>query len=306
MAKKKIKVILDFDGNLTDETKQAAELVDVAKKMLSEILGCSARQIDKRYQTIKGKILAKPQRYSWEINGLPACYAYEGAYLLNTAILQQILKSEPRFMKIITKRFPAAELDSVTQCVNQLFHQGSFSVNPHFLPGAREFLLGLLAHPKIEPVILTNSETRKIAKNLAELSIGEKGTDHPFEHEIGILGDTRQYFMKPDWPVNFTHEKHGPIQVLPINKRFQVELRRPIYYEALKKVIADGFHEIVVVADGFSLAGALPLMMGLSFILMKTGYTPAWCTKYVGNHPKGQVVSDIPGMHQAVLSLLPV
>lgn len=306
MAKKKIKVILDFDGNLTDETKQADELVDVAKKMLSEIIGCSPRQISECYRTIKEKILAKPQLYSWEINGLPACYAYEGAYLLNTAILQQIIKSDPRFLKIVTARFPAGSLDPVTQCVNNLFHQGSFSVNPHFLPEAREFLLNLLKHPKIEPVIMTNSETKKIAKNLRELSIGEKGTDHSFDYEIDILGDTRQYFMKPDWPVNFTHEKHGPIQALPINKRFLVELRRPAYYEALKKIVAKGYHDIVVVADGFSLAGALPLMMGLSFILMKTGYTPAWCTKYVSNHPKGQVVKDLKGMQTAIKSLLPV
>ncbi|MFZ2202088.1 MAG: hypothetical protein WAV56_01695, partial [Microgenomates group bacterium] len=230
MIKEKLKVLLDFDGNLTAEEKQAAELADIALDMLADILGVPVTDIEALYQEIKNQIQQNPHLYPWEINGLPACYAYEGAYLLNTVILQHILKSSPQFLKIVAARYPSSALDSVTLCVNHLFHQGSFSVNPHFLPGVRDFLIDLLTSDSIEATIFTNSETRKIANNLKRLSIGAKGTAHPYEHEIAILGDTRQYHLDRNWTQTFDHPTHGPIQVLEIDELFQVELRRPIYH----------------------------------------------------------------------------
>lgn len=301
MLKEKLKVLLDFDGNLTAEEKQAAELAEIAIDMLANILGVPVADIEALYAHTKNQIRQNPHLYPWEINGLPACYAYEGAYLLNTVILQQILKSNPHFLKIVAAKYPSSALDSVTLCVNHLFHQGSFSVNPHFLPGVRDFLIDLLTSDPIDPAIFTNSETRKIAANLKHLEIGEKGTAHPYDHEIAILGDTRQYHVDRNWTRTFDHPIHGPIQVLPINDRFQVELRRPIYHAALTRLVDQGYRDIVVVADGFSLAGALPLMMGLSFILHKTNYAPAWAENFVAGHPKGRVASGLPHIRNALL-----
>ncbi len=288
MPKAKVKAILDFDGTLTDEVKQAEEIVIIAKSMLAKILELSVAQVEQLYQETKQMILKKPEKYFWEVNGLPATYAYEGAYLLNTGILQTILRSRPQFISLVSKKFPSGTLDSVTLCTNYMFHEGSFHVSPHFLPGVREFLIHLIENDQITPVILTNSETRKIAKNLLELEIGEKGTSHPFPHEIEILGDTRQYHMDSSW-----NEAFAATKVLPINKRFSVDLRRPIYHRALKQVQSEGYKQVVIAADGFSLAGALPLVMDMNFILMKTSYTPKWSERYVRSHPKGKIATNI-------------
>lgn len=301
---KRIKVILDFDGTLTDEVKQAKELAGIAKKMLAEeILEIPLEEVKSLYEKFREAILEKPHKYHWEVNGVPATYAYEGAYLLNTCTLQNVIGSRSEFIRKIKKRFPASKLDSITRCSNYLFHNGTMKVSPHFLDGAKELLVFLINHKSIEPVILTNSETRKIEKNLHLLGIGNCDGEHEFKHEIGILGDTRQYHMDEDWDEYFEHEEYGKIQVLPINRRFSVELRRPIYFEALKKVMEEGYDEIVVVADGFSLAGALPLMMGLRFVLKRTPHTPDWSEKYVDNHPNGKVVDDLDELQEYLVSL---
>lgn len=304
MIKERTKVLIDFDGTLTDETAQAAELSGVAVEMLAGILGVSVAEVEARYLAMKAAILSEPAKYPWIVNGLPACYAYEGAYLLNTAILQEVIRSDPRFLAIVENKYPDGDLDSVTSCLNYLFHKGSFAVNPHFLPDASDFLRALVAEGLVEPVIFTNSEARKIAHNLSRLSIGERGSAHGFPDEIGILGDTRQYFLDSNWKQTFSHPIHGEIQALPMGGGFSVELRRPIYYAALRREINAGYDQLVVVADGFSLAGALPLVMGYSFVLAKTDYTPDWAETFVGSEPRGRVAKGLSQMKAAIDDLV--
>jgi hypothetical protein len=299
MPRKKTKIILDFDGTLTDEVKQADELSSVAKKMLAEdILGQPISQIEKLYEKVKKKILATPHKYSWQVNGLPATYAYEGAYLLNTAIIQQILQMNDSYKKIVKDKFPANHLDSYTLCANKIFHDCSLHVSPHFLEDTKELLCELISHKDIEPVILTNSESKKIAKNLQEIEIGEKGKSHTYKYEIEILGDTRQYHMDATWNPSFNQ------QVLNIDDHFSVDLRRPIYHAALEKVGRENYEHVIIAADGFSLAGAMPLVMDINFVLMKTSYTPKWSEQYVKNHSRGMVASSLQELHAAIRTLL--
>ncbi len=58
-------------------------------------------------------------------------------------------------------------------------------------------------------------------------------------------------------------------------------------------------------ADTLSLPGALPLMMGIPFILLRTPYTPAWCADTVRAHPMGSVLEDLPGLPAALDTLFP-
>lgn len=301
---KRVKVILDFDGTLTDETRQARELAGIAKRMLAEeILEVPLGKVESLYSKIRRAILTNPHRYHWSVNGLKATYAYEGAYLLNTSILQEIMRSNLTYLRTVMRKFPANSLDSVTLASNHLFHTGTIQVHPHFLEGVEKFLARLIDHPGIDPVIITNSETRKIEKNLKTLRIGKKGARHRFSHEIEILGDTRQYHMDPEWDHHFEHHHYGSTQVLPVDAHFSIDLRRPVYHAVLMKILEEGYDEVVVVADGLSLAGALPLVMGLTFILKKTDYTPDWCLACVQEHPKGRIVDDLRQLEEYLLAL---
>ena len=71
-----------------------------------------------------------------------------------------------------------------------------------------------------------------------------------------------------------------------------IDLRRPVYYRALLSAAAGG-SRLAVVADTFSMPGALPLMMGIDFFLLRTPYTPEWCRRAVVSHPQGHVLDAL-------------
>jgi len=110
--------------------------------------------------------------------------------------------------------------------------------------------------------------------------------------------------MDPDWEQHFEHHHYGSTQILPVNEQFSIDLRRPVYHAVLKRILEEGFDEVVVVADGLSLAGALPLVMGLTFVLKKTGYTPEWCETCVREHPNGWVVNDLQELKEYLFGLV--
>jgi hypothetical protein len=149
----------------------------------------------------------------------------------------------------------------------------------------------LCEHPARRPLVLTNSLGDKVHRHLATLDLSG---------EVAVLGDTRQYEMAPDWPRGFPHPELGEIQVWPVDEDHAVDLRRPAYYRALvgAEAGADSYSDsgrprLTVVADTFSLPGALPLLMGVPFFLLRTAYTPAWCARVVAAHPLGHVLEDL-------------
>jgi hypothetical protein len=289
-------VIIDFDGTLTPEEIQAPLLARRALRTLSrEVLGdpggapVPARELARAYHTARAAIRAEPERYGWFVNGLRAGYADEGAFQCNTATLQLML-SAPRYAAAVAVRFPAAEYDPVVDCTNWLFHRHTAELAPAFRPAALAILQALLDEPARTPVVLTNSLGDKVARALATL---------PLRGEVEILGDTRQYEMAPDWPVCFEHPSLGPIQTWPVARGRTVDLRRPAYHAALLATIQRD-PAVAVVADTFSLPGALPLMMGIPFFLLRTPYTPNWCAETVAAHPLGTVLEDLGDLPRAL------
>lgn len=279
----RVKVILDYDGTLTAEEEQVAILAAKSLTALSgEILRVPLARLEEEYQLTRQVLLATPYRYWWGVNGLIASYCDEGAFILNTATLQAMLKGNPDYSQAVARAFPDARYDPVVDCTNFLFHRHTAELEPCFRATTRSMLARLLAHPNFIPEVLTNSLGDKVQRNLATLHLGE----------FIILGDTRQYEMDPAWKHWFSYPGLGRIQVLPVDEYHQVDLRRPAYYRALEGETsnADG---LVVVADTLSLPGALPLVMGIPFVLLRTPYTPAWCLDFVATHPLGHVLDDL-------------
>ncbi len=277
------KVILDYDGTLTAEEKQVATLAARSLDTLStDILHVPCVHLEEEYQATRRALLAAPHRYRWEVNGLIASYCDEGAFILNTTTLQTMLRNNPDYTRAVARAFPGTQYDPVVDCTNYLFHRHTAELEPCFRPEARAVLAELSAHPSFTPLVLTNSLGDKVQRNLATLDLGE----------LVILGDTRQYEMDPAWSRWFSHPGLGRTQVLPVDEHHQVDLRRPAYYRALESEtpMADG---LVVIADTLSLPGALPLVMGIPFFLLRTPYTPDWCLDFVAAHPLGRVLDDL-------------
>lgn len=240
-------------------------------------------QLAADYQSTRARLLQDPQRYWWEVNGLVASYSDEGAFILNTTTVQVMVRDNPDYLQAVAAAFPQAEYDPVVDCSNYLFHRHTTELVPAFRPAARDVLTTLIEHPRRTPLILTNSLGDKVTRHLKTLGLGE---------ELEVLGDTRQYDMDPKWTHRFSHPELGEIQVWPVTEQRHVDLRRPIYYRALVRA-ADDDSSLAVVADTFSLPGALPLMMGIPFLLLRTSYTPAWCAGIVDAHPLGLVLNDL-------------
>ena len=289
-----MQVIIDFDGTLTAEEEQAAPLAELSLGTLAhEIIGVAQDRLAADYQATQARLLRAPPRYWWEVNGLIASYFNEGAFILNTTTLLIMLRENDTYLQAVTAAFPQVEYDPVLDCTNALFHRHTAELPPKFRPAARDLLVTLQRHPDRTPLILTNSLGDKVRRHLATLEL---------DHEVAVLGDTRQYDMDPNWSQRFSYPDLGEIQIWPALPDYPVDLRRPAYYRALVEAAADG-SQLVVVADTFSLPGALPLMMGIPFFLLRTSYTPSWCVQVTRSHPLGQVLdslSDLP----AALDLL--
>jgi hypothetical protein len=287
-----LKVILDFDGTLTAEETQAAPLASRSLDTLAkEIVRVPSRRLVADYEATMARLLSAPHCYWWEVNGLIASYCDEGAFILNTTTLQVLLREDLGYARAVAAAFPGAEYDPVVDCTNYLFHHHTAELPPCFRPGARDVLASLLDRPGCEPVVLTNSLGDKVRRHLSTLALNS---------ELAVLGDTRQYEMDPRWAFRFSHPDLGAIQYWPVSGKRRIDLRRPVYYRALVEAARGGGSgkgeprwRLVVVADTLSLPGALPLLMGIPFFLLRTSYTPQWCVDAVQAHPMGHVLSDL-------------
>ena len=284
-----LKVIIDFDGTLTAEETQVAALAEKSLDTLAnEIVHAPRPQLARQklandYQATRARLLASPQDYGWVVNGLLASYCDEGAFILNTTTVQVMLRENHGYAQAVDDFFANAEYDPVADCINYLFHRHTAELPPAFRPAARDVLAALVADPNRQPVVLTNSLGDKVERLLTMLDL---------PGPVAVLGDTRQYDMDPGWAFHFQHPELGAIQVWPVAEGRQVDLRRPIYYHALLDAAKDG-SRLAVVADTLSLPGALPLLMGIPFFLLRTAYTPAWCAATTAAHPLGCVLDDL-------------
>ncbi len=274
-----LKIVLDYDGTLTAEEEQVPEvtrrsLVELAE----EILRVPLAEVEAAYQDTCARLQAAPHEYHWEVDGVRVSYCDEGAFILNTVTMQTMLAENPAYVEAVAARFPDAEYDPVATCTNHLFHTHTGPLEVTFRPATPEVLRRLIAHPEIEPLVLTNSLGDKVNRNLARLNLPP----------VRVLGDTRQYELDPGWTVPFNDGE----PLLAVDELHTVDLRRRIYYEALAREQAGG-SRLAVVADTLSLPGALPLAAGIPFALLRTGYTPAWCAAYVERHPLGTVLDDL-------------
>lgn len=278
-----IKVILDYDGTLTAEEEQVAELAERSVITLSrEILKAPLSQVRHDYHRTRAMVLAEPDKFRWEVRGGIASYGDEGAFITNTTTIQTMLRLNPSYAQVIEEHFPDVEYDPIMDCSNYLFHKHTFDLEPHFREAAERVVRELISHPRLEPIILSSSKGEKVRKNLRILG---------FE-EIRVLGDTRQYEIDPSWKRQFADPEQGKGQVFKVDDKHTMDLRRPAYYRALVEEMRDA-EGLVVAADTFSMPGALPMMMGIPFLLLKTSYTPDWCQSYVTQHPQGQVLPEL-------------
>ncbi len=290
-----LKAIIDFDGTLTAEEDQAADLAERSITTLAdELLHVPREQVAAAYAAARQQLLSEPESHGWVVKGLMASYCDEGAFLLNTATLQAMLRANRSYEQAVASAFPDAEYDPVVDATNYLFHRHTAELPPPFRPRADEVMNTLLGDVRVTPVILTNSMGDKVTRFLGDLSL---------QGAVSILGDTRQYDMDPEWTPAAGEPMVRNMPTWRVDQVHPIDLRRPVYYRALLDAARDG-SRLAVVADTFSMPGALPLMMGIDFFLLRTPYTPRWCLRTVASHAQGHVLEDLADLPAALYGLL--
>lgn len=283
MPQRPVKVILDYDGTLTAEEDQVGELSERSIANLSqEILKVPLSQVRDDYYNTRAMILAEPHKFWWEVNGGIAAYGDEGAFITNTTTIQAMLSMNSAYAEAVRQFFRVFEYDAIVDCTNYLFHKHTYDLEPHFRAATEDVLNGLIGDRRLEPIILSSSKGDKVTKNMGALGFWG----------IRVLGDTRQYEIDPSWKMEFVHPEQGKGQVFSLDTKRTIDLRRPAYYSALVEELRDA-EGLIVVADTFSMPGGLPLMMDIPFLLLKTEYTPAWCERYITEHPRGAMLPDL-------------
>lgn len=288
-----VKVILDYDGTLTAEEEQVGELADKSIATLSrDILKVPLSQVKEDYSRTREMIMAEPHKYWWEVNGGIATYADEGAFITNTTTIQIMLRLNPAYAEAVGAYFSDVEYDPIMDCSNYLFHKHTFDLKPRFRSAAEAVLGELVDSPSVEPLVLSSSKGDKVTKNLRTIGFGE----------MRVLGDTRQYGIDPSWTKEFSHPEQGRGQIFRVDERHTIDLRRPAYYEKLTGEMENS-RRLVVVADTWSMPGAMPMMMGIPFLLLKTSYTPRWCEEYVRAHAYGEMLTDLALLPERISAL---
>ena len=288
-----VKVVLDYDGTLTAEEEQVEELAERSIGTLSkDILKVPLSQVREDYSRTRAKIMTEPHKYWWEVNGAIAAYGDEGAFITNTTTIQVMLRRNPSYSEAVARQFPEPEYDPIMDCSNYLFHKNTFDLEPRFRPAAKAVLSELAAAADLETLVLSSSKGDKVRKNLRAIGFVE----------MKVLGDTRQYEMVPSWTKEFVHPQQGTGQIFQVDEQHTIDLRRPAYYKALMREMEDSAR-LIVVADTWSMPGALPMMMGIPFLLLKTTYTPGWCERYVRAHPYGGMLSDLALLPERIRAL---
>lgn len=285
-----LKIVLDYDGTLTAEERQVPEVTRRSLLELADhILNVPLRELEAAYADTVARLRAAPHRYHWEVSGVRVSYCDEGAFILNTVALQIMLADNALYVEKVAHHFANAEYDPIAVCTNHLFHTHTASLPVPFRQATPETLRWLIAHPKVEPLVLTNSLGDKVENNLERLGLPP----------VRILGDTRQYDLDPGWTPPFG----GGEQFLTVDDLHTVDLRRRIYHDALTRELSDD-SRLAVVADTLSLPGAVPLAMGVPFGLLRTDYTPNWCADFAERHPVGVVLDDLAALPAWVERLL--
>jgi len=334
LDKPKIKVIIDYDGTLTQEEKQVDKLAELAFDTLSkEILKIPRDKIREDYYNTQQKILAEPHKYTWRVNGISACYCNEGAFVLNTVTIQEMLDRNKFYKNCIETVFKNLEYDPITECTNYLFHKNSTLIKPIFRDGVRETLIKMIEHPQIQPIVMTNSKTDKVKQHLETIGFTQQKEfkiiksfriSHK-EFKSNELAKTTKEEYKNEEPCVVTQKGiksskfEYKIDILGDTRQYHMdpewshffdhpELGKiqilPIYDKYRVDLRRPTYYEaildqakdgsrVVACGDIFSLVGSVPLMMGMDFILLKAPYVPKWSETFVRKQPNGKVITNI-------------
>ncbi len=259
------RLILDFDGTITDIEKETVEFQGMYPFILFEKLNLNREKNIKRFNKIKEE-LKENQTKGFEIYGSDVMPASCDPYILTQAAGQQLVKE----LALKIENEDELLVDLFLETRKEVGKKGTF-----YREGkerTKEFLDKVMEEYEI--CFVTNASYEKVQKHLKEL--GEK-----YFRGIKVYANAGKLIIDNDYkelPKSFCSGGFiSPREVL---------LRRKNYHQKLEWLIDEkGFYPSIttVVGDIYELDLALPDYMKFGIIQIENGYSKEHEREYLGN-----------------------
>lgn len=260
---KKLSIVTDFDGVITDEEAEAVGFIDAYITKLSRKLRIPTQTVRKRLDAIKLGIVSHPREApKWEFAGWEVA-PIAGPYILHSVAASILVKELAKESSSVRQKLKGVDTGKMFENLHYESYQYSGTV---FAPYAKHFLKDLSAFGKL--TIVTNSKTTAVQKKLGQL-LGENSG-------IKIVGGADKHKIVSDW-------KGLPEKVKLPGFPKPVYLRRKMYHDALAAI----GHVDVVIGDTYELDLALPEAEGIKTVLV-TNKLPVldWERDYYAKYQK--------------------
>lgn len=261
-----MRIVTDFDGVLTHQDQEAAEVGARLEERLTEAYDRDAQRGRDLLADIRARVRSNPTRHGWFVGDAIGCYADEDPFVFNNACCRALFLEGP---SDAPGRLAAQGMGDWETLARACFEEGTArwraANSAHVLQDALEALRRLLS-AGIEVVVVSNSSTDRI-RSILEPS----GILHSSAGKLRLRGDAKKFHVTGDRPANLP-------AAAPFGGR-SVLLRRGSYYDILAEEEPDA-----VIGDVLSLDVALPAMLRemaaafeeMTVCLRRHPHTPAW------------------------------
>lgn len=256
MPQKEGTTVFDWDGTIRKvDGAIEGSFVEPYVAELAKAVKINESELAEKMRVARQAVIARPQNYGWDIDGIRVASATD-TYLITQAAANEILKE----MKIEPEQGLLSRIHKHSRSLMDLVFQ----------PGAGEFIEEIKRSGRA--VVVTNSDTADVAKELKELLGSQPGAP--------VIGNAKKFVVDQTW--DGWRDKMPSSAIQPENYPHPVSLQRPHYFEVLS-----GLGEIkLVLGDLSELDLLVPQMMGIKTALKRTDYTPHWELSYYGK-PSG-------------------
>lgn len=273
-AQEKPKVVIDFDGTLTDLNQETENYFAPFYRGIADLTGTKLSQVEQLFHKAYAEIDANPGVYGWEINGIFVAPIAD-PYLRNNAATTLVLgwlEKQLAFPDLV-KLHQACQVDLPTI----------------FKPDAREFVETLQNETNFS--VVTNSQPDLVVQKLSMLLEN---------HSIRVIGNAKKYNLDQTWSAVAPTVQHAGFPR-------PVYLRRKAYGDVLNSIVEseEGQNKIqCVVGDIYELDLALPEHLGIHTILVTTpNWTPHWEVEHYSTHSNGMSSDNLFTIAQHVIAI---
>ncbi len=264
-------LILDFDGTLTNIEEETKPYIEGYRQGLARELGFGQREIETYWNEARNKNLKNPEKYAWQLDGIPVASATSDPILICYSITDEIFAMAGKTLSQNERR----------DLFGKLFLENRPKMGHIFKEGADKFLSEVYDLFNGRVYIVTNNSTDNVTNRIRHL---------PSDHSrIQILGRANKYVVN----INF---KELPETINIPGLERPVYLRRQHYYKTLDKIIQEQSTEaskIVVIGDIWELDLALPQYLGMCVGLTPGLTTPKYEKDMVANYQRGFLADNL-------------